>query len=71
MKDTQSHEEFIIEKSDRGKWIINIENYSIQDESNPTFIKYTTRILNFFKDNFNYKTKKVSYDEYIKEAYPS
>ena len=34
-------EEFIIEKSDRGKWIINIENYSIQDESNPTYLKYT------------------------------
>ena len=34
-------EEFIIEKSDRGKWIINIENYSIQDNSNPTYIKYT------------------------------
>ena len=31
----------------------------------------STRILNFFKDNFNYKTKKVSYEEYIKEAYPS
>ena len=31
----------------------------------------STRILNFFKDNFNYKTKKVSYDEYVKEAYPS
>ena len=31
----------------------------------------STRILNFFKNNFNYKTKKVSYDEYIKEAYPS
>jgi len=31
----------------------------------------STRILNFFKDNFNYKTKKVSYDEYIKEVYPS
>lgn len=34
-------EEFIIEKSDKGKWLINIENYSIQDESNPTYIKYT------------------------------
>ena len=22
-------------------WIINIENYTIQDSSNPTFIKYT------------------------------
>ena len=31
----------------------------------------STRILNFFKENFNYKIKKVSYDEYIKEAYPS
>ena len=31
----------------------------------------STRILNFFKDNFNYKTKKVSYDEYLKKAYPS
>ena len=34
-------EEFIIEKSARGKWIINIENYTIEDDSNPTFIKYT------------------------------
>jgi len=34
-------EEFIIEKSDKGQWLINIENYTIQDESNPTFIKYT------------------------------
>ena len=31
----------------------------------------STRILDFFKDNFKYKLKKVSYDEYIKEAYPS
>ena len=23
------------------KWLINIENYTIQDESNPTYIKYT------------------------------
>ena len=34
-------EEFIIEKSDKGKWIVNIENYTIEDDSNPTFIKYT------------------------------
>ncbi len=31
----------------------------------------STRMLNFFKEKFNYKLKKVSYDEYIKEAYPS
>ena len=34
-------EEFIIEKSDKGDWIVNIENYSIEDTSNPTYIKYT------------------------------
>ena len=34
-------EEFIIEKSDKGDWIINIENYSIEDNTNPTYIKYT------------------------------
>ena len=31
----------------------------------------STRILDFFKNNFKYKLKKVSYDEYIKDAYPS
>ena len=31
----------------------------------------SNRILEFFKENFNYKIKKVSYDEYIKEVYPS
>ena len=29
----------------------------------------SNRILNFFKENFKYKLKKVSYDEYIKEVY--
>ena len=29
------------------------------------------RILDFFKENFNYKIKKVTYDEYIKEVYSS
>jgi len=31
----------------------------------------STRILDFFKNNFKYKLKKVSYDEYIKDAYQS
>ena len=31
----------------------------------------SNRILNFFKENFKYKLKKVSYDDYIKEAYPA
>ena len=30
-------EEFIIEKSDKGDWIINIENYSLEDNTNPTY----------------------------------
>ena len=29
----------------------------------------SNRILKFFKENFKYKLKKVSYDEYIKEVY--
>ena len=29
------------------------------------------RILDFYKENFNYKIKKVTYDEYIKEVYSS
>ncbi len=29
------------------------------------------RMLDFFKENFNYKIKKVTYDEYIKEVYSS
>ena len=37
----EEHINAIIEKSDKGKWLINIENYTIQDESNPTYIKYT------------------------------
>ena len=31
----------------------------------------SNRILNLFKENFKYKLKKVSYDEYIKEEYPA
>ena len=34
-------EEFIIEKSVKGNWIVNIENFSIEDDSNPTYMKYT------------------------------
>ena len=52
-------EEFIIEKSDRGKWIINIENYSIQDESNPTYIKYTV-FKNYGRPNEIKKTEVVN-----------
>ena len=43
-------EEFIIEKSNKGQWIINLENYSIQDISNPTFLKFTV-YKNYGREN--------------------
>ena len=55
-------EEFIIEKSDRGKWIINIENYSIQDNSNPTYIKYTV-YKNYGRPNEIKKVEVINLDK--------
>ena len=34
-------EEFIIDDSDKGEWIINIENFTIENKENPTYLKYT------------------------------
>ena len=34
-------EEFIIDNSEKGEWIINIENFSIENQDNPTYLKYT------------------------------
>ena len=34
-------EEFIIDDSDKGKWIINIENFSLENQDNHTYLKYT------------------------------
>ena len=51
-------EEFIIEKSDKGKWLINIENYTIQDESNPIYIKYTV-FKNYGRSNEIKKVKVI------------
>ena len=34
-------EEFIIDDSEKGDWIINIENFTIEDNENPTYLKYT------------------------------
>mgnify|MGYP003968580319 FL=1 len=34
-------EEFIIDDSEKGEWIINIENFSIENQDNPTYLKYT------------------------------
>ena len=55
-------EEFIIEKSDRGEWIINIENYSIQDNSNPTYIKYTV-YKNYGRPNEIKKVEVINLDK--------
>ena len=58
-------------------WWKELEGIVARVMSNKDEIKRLTeqltsnRILNFFKENFNYKLKKVSYDEYIKEAYPA
>jgi tetratricopeptide (TPR) repeat protein len=34
-------EEFIIDDSDKGEWLINIENFTIENQDNPTYLKYT------------------------------
>ena len=34
-------EEFIIDDSEKGEWIINIENFTIENQDNPTYLKYT------------------------------
>ena len=34
-------EEFIIDDSEKGDWIINIENFTIENSENPTYLKYT------------------------------
>ena len=34
-------EEFIIDDSEKGDWIINIENFTIENNENPTYLKYT------------------------------
>ena len=59
-------EEFIIEKSDKGKWLINIENYTIQDESNPTYIKYTV-FKNYGRPNEIKKVKVIDLNKLKKK----
>ena len=48
------------------------KNMSNKDEIKRLTEQLTSkRMLDFFKENFNYKIKKVTYDEYIKEVYSS
>ena len=48
-------EEFIIDDAVSGEWIINIENFSNEPETNPTYLKYTV-YKNYGLEN---ETKKV------------
>ena len=53
----------------------NIEQTVVRVMSNKEEVKRLTeqlsgeRILNFFKENISYKSKKLTYDQFIKEAY--
>ena len=53
----------------------NIEQTVLRVMSNKEEVKRLTeqlsgeRILNFFKENISYKSKKLTYDQFIKEAY--
>jgi trigger factor len=53
----------------------NIEQTVARVISNKDEVKRLTerlsgeRILNFFKENISYKSKKLNYDQFIKEAY--
>ena len=53
----------------------NIEQTVARVMSNKDEVKRLTeqlsgeRILNFFKENISYKSKKLNYDQFIKEAY--
>ena len=50
--------EFIIDGSKKGQWIINIENYSFQDELSPTYLKYTV-YKNYGRPNEIKKTSVI------------
>ena len=50
--------EFIIDGSKKGRWIINIENYSFQDELSPTYLKYTV-YKNYGRPNEIKKTSVI------------
>ena len=66
-------EEFIIDDSEKGDWIINIENFTIENNENPTYLKYTVfknygrpnqikklRVINLSKLN-----QKISLDKLL------
>jgi len=52
-------EEFIIDDSQKGEWLINIDNLSMESSINPTFLKYTV-YKNYGRDNEIQKTKIIN-----------
>ena len=52
-------EEFIIDDSQKGEWLINIDTYSIESDINPTFLKYTV-YKNYGRDNEISKTSVIN-----------
>ena len=52
-------EEFIIDDSQKGEWLINIDNFSMESSINPTFLKYTV-YKNYGRDNEIQKTKVIN-----------
>jgi len=52
-------EEFIIDDSQKGEWLINLDSFSIESDINPTFLKYTV-YKNYGRDNEIQKTKIIN-----------
>ena len=52
-------EEFIIDDSQKGEWLINIDNFSIESDINPTFLKYTV-YKNYGRANEIQKVKVIN-----------
>ena len=52
-------EEFIIDDSQKGEWLINIDSFSIESDINPTFLKYTV-FKNYGRANEIKKTRVIN-----------
>ena len=52
-------EEFIIDDSQKGEWLINIDSFSLESDINPTFLKYTV-YKNYGRANEIRKTSVIN-----------
>ena len=52
-------EEFIIDDSIKGEWLVNIDSFSIESDVNPTYLKYTV-YKNYGRDNEIKKTQVIN-----------